>query len=570
MIPQGLAHFPGVNQVQEAMISFVHGVSPSIATLTIVPQANFIAEGGTLSFTFGGVRVDFPDCLVNHNSLQRNAAGEVWQLSIFDRRWKWTPWGGGGQISGAYNVRLPNSTIMPGTEKTPRELAELCLKAMGETGYNVGAIPNQARPEVNWDYALPAESLARLCDDLGCRVVLGLDNRVRICVAGTGANLPLDGATENSLTIDPPEMPEKIAIVTGPVRHQADFELEAVGLDRGTDLTKWPAQDVRVIDELSYKPVGGWGGTSPPYFGTETREREVRELAQSTVFKWYRVKCSATNPLTIPGYPQKITKLEQLNFENSQVATVLWQDSGVDMCLPPMVYGSWFDGRYGLANITNTINPDAPENDLSRREFTFDAAHGIVKFADPIFKNTTAAQSKLSIGPATLRLRVACTINNPQTRALSRYERERRTGTRAKTKTRYLRHDEISPSIIPTYNSSFKVTKLTHNKAAVDRECDYYLDAAMREYQLKLPQTITYSGLRKIDLDGAIHQITLMVSSNSGANTIVSRNTEQFRYTQPYKERRNRERTREQAAAAGNIVRAVWNVVAWVKEKVGR
>jgi hypothetical protein len=574
---QGLAYFPGVNQVLRASIGFVHGISPSVATLEILPQPNFIAQGGTLSFRFGYVRIDFPDCKVDYSSLQRNAAGEIWSLRIFDRRWKWTPYGGGGCVSGKYNTRLPSSAIKPGTEKTPRELAELCLKAMGESGYDIAELPNQSRPEINWDYAVPAEALARLCDDLGCRVILGLNNRVSIRVAGKGKKLPTAFVLENSLTIDPPEKPSEIAIVTGPVRYQADFILEAVGLDRGTDLAKWPDQDVRPIDDLSYSPIGGFNGKMFPYFGTEDKEVDVRELVQATVFKWYRVKCSSKYPIRIPGYDKPITSLNQLNFENSQVTTALHADLGnLNLCLPPIVYGSWYDGRYGLENITGNVNPASALNPSSiveqqtRRSFNFDAAHGIVKFSDPIYCNLTTNKSKLNIGPAVLRLRVACTINDPKTGAPVRYARSRRTGTKAQTPTRYIRHDEISPGVIPIYNKSFIATKLDNNRKLIDRECDYYLDAALKDYELNLPQTITYSGLWKIDLDGAIQQVTFSVGSDSGAITTVSRNTEQYRYVIPYKERRMQEIQRETWRVAGGLVNAVSNALTAARAWVGR
>jgi hypothetical protein len=574
---QGLALFPGVNQVVRASIGFVHGISPSVANLEILPQPNFIGQGGTLRFQFGKVNIDFPDCRVDYNSLQRNASGEIWSLRIFDRRWKWTPYGGGGYISGKYNVRMPNSLIKPGTNKKPRELAELCLKAMGETGYNIAELPNESSPEINWDYAVPAEALARLCDELGCRVVLGLNNRVSIRLAGKGAKLPSQYILENSLTIDPPEKPYKIAIVTGPIRYQADFLLEAVGLDRGTDLAKWPDQDIRPVNDLSYAPTGGYGNTYPPFFGTVSREVDVRELAMTSVFKWYRVKCSKTSPIKIPGYDTPITSIDQLNFENSQVATALQKDIGnFNLCLAPMVYGAWFDERYGLENITGTVNPATATNPESihdqclRRSFTFDAAHGIVRFAEPIFCNSTVAKSKLTIAPAYLRLRVACTINDPKTGALVRYARERQTGSRMMTPTRYIRHEEISPSIIPNYNKKYVATKLTHNKKEIDKECDYYLVAAMKDYQLNLPQTIAYSGLWKIDLDGAIQQVTFSIGTSGGATTTVSRNTEQYRYVDPYKERRMQEIQRETWKTSGQIVNTVSKVWGWAKELVGR
>src|SRR3990172_4122534 len=105
MPPQGLASFPGINQIVSASIDFVHGISPSRAQITLAPQPNFIGAGGTFSMTFADVALHWPDCRIDSNSLQRNERGEVWQLQILDRRWKWV---GLGKISGRYNVRKPD------------------------------------------------------------------------------------------------------------------------------------------------------------------------------------------------------------------------------------------------------------------------------------------------------------------------------------------------------------------------------------------------------------------------------------------------------------------------------
>ena len=99
-LPQGLAHFPGIDQLLSASITLGHGISPSSAKLQIAPQVNFAAETGTLSFEYDGTTVAFPDCKVDRSSMDRNERGEVVQLSILDRRWKWRF----GQISGKYNV----------------------------------------------------------------------------------------------------------------------------------------------------------------------------------------------------------------------------------------------------------------------------------------------------------------------------------------------------------------------------------------------------------------------------------------------------------------------------------
>src|SRR5690348_6882168 len=124
----GLASFPGITQLVQASFTLSHGITPSVATLVLAPQAELPARGGTLSFTFGSVRLDFPDCRIDACSYRRDLSGLTWSLTVLDRRWKWAF----GHVSGNYNRLRADGTIDPATEKSPRELAQLCLEAMGE------------------------------------------------------------------------------------------------------------------------------------------------------------------------------------------------------------------------------------------------------------------------------------------------------------------------------------------------------------------------------------------------------------------------------------------------------
>ena len=73
-----------------------------------------------------------------------------------------------------------------------------------ESAADVSELPNQARPRVDWVSANPARALATLCDALGCRVVLDLDDAVSIRRVGVGAELPDLGIQRTeSFGIDP-------------------------------------------------------------------------------------------------------------------------------------------------------------------------------------------------------------------------------------------------------------------------------------------------------------------------------------------------------------------------------
>lgn len=550
MALQGLAHFPGVGQVVSASISFAHGISPSVAMLEIVPQNRLTADVGTLSFTFGNQRVDFTNCKVDNHSLQWTARGQIWRLAIFDRRWKWR-W---GKIGGRYNLRAGDGKIQgvgakDSTEKTPQEMARLCLEAMGERRYDVGNMPNDSRPEVDWDEMPPAEALASLCDQLGCRVVLGLDDRVHIYRVGQGATLPNNEVMEDSLTLDLPEAPDELAVLCGASRWQADFELEAVGLETdGTAVAENLRGAIRPIDELSYAPSAGWGNVDIRTMCAVTAGKKERELAKQTVYRWYRI----TMP---PPGAADVTELKQvLPLFDVQCETRLIENRKVPK--PALVYGTWCPSNYSLENVQLEFNPTGDTDSPWFRQWTLDRDLGIVKFSQPVFKNadhtSSAAPTSLRYAAADLRLRCAYNVRDAKTRAFDRYWRTLKTGLRNGTPTRYLRHEELIPTAIPTYRKDFSVSKWTFNDAEIDAACQYYLNAALSAYQRPTPNTKKYMGIKPVQLDGAVQQITFNVGP-SGATTVVSRNDEQLDRIDPFDVRRQAERNRH----AGGVYQAL-------------
>ena len=138
---------------------------------------------GDLTLEAPDFELVLPECRVD--KIQKTA-NETFLVTIFDRRWKWRF----GQISGVYNLRQPDGELDPDLETEPQDIATDCLKAMGETGFDVGELPNRTRPEYRWVAQNPAAMLDQLCQSLGCSVVLGFDNRVTIRRLGEGGELP--------------------------------------------------------------------------------------------------------------------------------------------------------------------------------------------------------------------------------------------------------------------------------------------------------------------------------------------------------------------------------------------
>lgn len=524
--------FPGIAQVMAGTVSFGHGITPTGFQLTIVPQpSNAIVEIADLTLEYNNETLVFKDCRADQAAYSFDANGNVIALAILDRRWRWAF----GRISGEYNVRREDNTIekidngdpafaVEDSERTPQQLARLLLTAAGETlaPDAVNALPNDTLPYVNWDVANPMAELANLCDMLGCRVVLGLDNVVRVRKLNVGQPLPPDGLMRYGASVDYFGSPDKVSVVSAPVRYQHDFELEAVGLD--TD------GSVKLLDDLSYVPSDGWG-TTDIFSGFAQVDLEAgRSLAHKTVFRWYRVKV----PFDLPGYGL-IKHLSQIILLGAQVFKVLADD--IRTARDAMVYGLYFaESDFTAGNSIDAMEylPDSvvdslPEDDartamIVNSPFTIDSDRHIVKFSDHVYQEDGDYEDW---APATLRLRTTCLVRDAITRGLVRGIATSTIRNVPQPVTIDLRHEEIQPYYYAKYSNDFAVTSLVTNENETAVEVNQYLNEAVtRLSATTIPQDGLYAGwVFNVDLDGAIQSITwnLSAGGNEGPTTRIER-----------------------------------------------
>lgn len=555
---QGIAFFPGVFRVIGASIDDVHGISPSAALLRIVPQPDLIALTGDLEFRLGERRRVWRDARVDSNRLERTQQGHIWQLTVLDRRWKWTL----GAISGHWNTRLPDGSVDPETEKTPKELAKLLLEAAGESGFDIDDLPNDARPSVFWESDVAMEQLANLVDQLGVRIILGLDDKVHLRVAGVGAELPQapsDPIIQNSATLDLPERPDKLVIVCGHTLVQAHFQLEAIGEERD-------GRDV-LVDDLTYKPTAGWEQSVLAAFqdipndagATEEERTRTRALAQRSVYRRFRIMLPDVPKLrSVSGEDVETTSIEQLlPLENKQVDTRSRFDVNQRVIVepqPPVVYGKWWEQRNNRsANTVETVFQLGPTILPGRGTlfdgFSLDPTTGIVTFPQPIYANATPDGDELTVEDPTLRLVVAFKVRRlkadgayPVRHSISRVVDA--TGT----KEALFKRPELIETQTIRYRDSIRALiteKVDLNQPEIDNAAAAYLDTIEASFQTKTPQTIVYDGLVPIELDGAIQHVTYIVGIAGGASTVVSRDNERVTRIIPYRERRMLEQLRE-------------------------
>lgn len=264
----GVALWPGLLSVESCTVTFSHGISPAVALLRCSPQSAPIAETGDLVITDGTTNIVIPGCKVDRIDETWDNGGRVMNVTILDRRWKWREM---GTVSGWYNQLDPHGKLLPWTIRSPRELAELCLAAMGETTYDLdmpigltksagqafsrrlepgeNLAASGTNPPITWEHENPANALQQLCEMFGRRICYRLDtDSLQITPVGVGADLPTVGMSIFRLApgVDSPETPDGIAVAGAPTRFQTRMFLEAVGRD-------W--DDVyRPINTLSYRP----------------------------------------------------------------------------------------------------------------------------------------------------------------------------------------------------------------------------------------------------------------------------------------------------------------------------
>ncbi|QDU06839.1 hypothetical protein [Gimesia aquarii] len=332
----GSVLYPGIKQIVGVSYTRSHGITPDICRIEMAPQTLDpkdkdyvpIEPDGFLIFQFDTVKVNtdlfgrkttvnktiqilMQSCRADRASVRRSETSENWTIPIFDRRWKWQF----GSFSGHWNTKK-NGVIEKRKEKTVRELAEMCLDAMGEIKYETKTLDEleknkkisyrkKVRPEVHWDRIPPAQALNDLLTPLGYRVCLGWDDIVRIEKQGVGALLPTEDLMSGGFDAELPETPDSVTVLGGITMHEALWELEPVGLDLDGD---W-----RPINHLSYAPFDSqgnaeWEFSIPPNYpeirykfdeikfdqtpsDDEYRKRkEQYTLAVQTVYRSYRLK----------------------------------------------------------------------------------------------------------------------------------------------------------------------------------------------------------------------------------------------------------------------------------------
>lgn len=523
MVDEGIITFVGNNQsaitstTGNAQVTFTLGGGSRFASIEAAPHANFVNAIGKLVVEWAGETREFRDCVIDGRRIPSGGNGTIFVYEIRNRLWRWEE--GGGWVSGYFNLRNPDGTIVEGSEKSVRELVEILLDQLNEPGVDLSAIPDlESPPEIRWDHSEPYAELTSLLADVGCRVALCPDDEVRIFRVGVGGALPSEGRINpEDIGLSRVARADGIQLFGEKVVFEATFATKPVGLD--TDGT---LKDLKRGDEadLSYKD-GPWEWLVPGVWFDEAadedepkEERERRELARESVYKWFQITTFADGTLKIPGTPITLEDIRQVELRSVKIEQVRKSATGEVEFKPATVEGEY------LKDAGNTP-AGTPVKDVG---FSVDAKQGLVKFSEPMLfqgDETTDPSGNQSqpLYPAVLYLRTSFTVSDVN-RAPVRYGIARNFPSPTGAGMAVIRHAELrahwnvpyelqitqSPNGVAAANA-YKAGKPTGNISEVDERSQQIFDAHLPDYELLESRAAEFNGFQLIQIDGNIRQV---------------------------------------------------------------
>jgi len=541
--PQGLISFPGIQYILGGSFALTHGTEPSVAVIRSDPQDQPYTKLGQLRLTYGGNEiVNLKDCIVTAQRATVSPTGRtVISTTIHDRRWKWQF----GSVSGIYNKRNIDGEVddTEDNKKTVKELIELLLDSLNETGYEVADGPAESYPEAFWDYASPADELSAILKKNNLILHLGLDDKVRVFARGSGDPLPNTGLEQNDgRGVSPTIRPSKIQVVAGHTRFQSIFKLTPVGLDSDGK--------IKLLKDLSYRPgtlppplpgqpeSTGFERQGPNYMfgvtGTFTEDGKTikkRDLALRSVWRWFKIEELAEGGFQPMGEELndldiEVTEIGQFEFEGGVLDTVeIENEAGekVKRQKPPQISGKWHTQSNPPVNVKFGA--------IYSGDFDIDQELRLVKFKDPVYQTLvthSASSASQTIKPPELFLKVAYKLKNKGGQYVrATFERDV-TNPDSETKPLIVRHDEIHETYKQKYKGAqeYEADGVDRNHDDVKEDAEKFIDVAEEGLNQDWSQDVTYYGLVPVLPSGSILQVEWACGDESPATTRAGRNIE--------------------------------------------
>lgn len=578
--------FGGARAILSGSFTLSHGVSPSRCTLYMAPQPTPLRVVDTLVFTDDNGAILFPDCRAQTLNVEINGT-TVWAVTVMDTRWRWCF----GEISGEYNIRDANGILVPDSIRSVRQLAKLLFDALGVGRVDLDLVPDNAFPEKRWEIARPDQELAKLCDEIGYRVVLGPTNTVKLWPQWVGAPLPNNAQVlDVQQLFELPDAPD--VLIFRPGRTQLQKALWLMPVAAELDGT------IKHINSVSYAPTpdpafpalaaSPWGTFDEPFAnavfppetveGRKQRKKAERDLANKWVFRAYRIVASLPEyPLTFAG--EEIKEIERIlplnafqlvkktgNALEVALADNPWRKVDDRQGPPPIVFGRWsrensaFHStnldmvRTGLTEAQKLVEQDSiaarpgPTGNLNSNwweqyqdSFSLDAERGIVFFSKPVYEVQhtdigTGTRQPIKF-PATLYLVTSFGVRDAITRAWRHEEVPRDLGGKKYgTRPQHIYVSDIEYREWVDLNVAGAPVR--NNRPEVERVAKYHLDATQKRLQVNTPASATYAGFQRLAPDGAIQQVSWFIDNSGHSKTRASRNRDEPDLAETYDQKR--------------------------------
>ena len=526
-VPQGRLAFAGY----DADGGFQ--VSRTASTVADPIQGKFVLgvnlpRYGDIWIYYGALARRLSNCRVVRQTITQGGNGRWKDVQFEDRRWVWRY----RNIYGQYNGFVKG---VKQEQKTVRQLATLCLNAMGEFNVDVSVLPADVYPIADFGGQLASEQLESLIQPFGCIVTLDWNDAVRIVEMGSGSNPPRDSRIMDfTQAYEPPIIPETLRIEGAPIKFQRDLPLESVGYEVDTF-------EVKKLDDLSYgQPLGIFAQCTPQF--NKLTDPKLRELAISCIWKLYRIQGNGTEVINMPvptgsTLDQSVWRLHLT--EDTDIARILpISDDQVSLwtgqSIPAEIIGYFHDGKSGqhnnvdpvpgaswnsdwFANIQGNSLRNTYKSSIYQHSFEIDEEKGYVKFGVATYRISRNGNviDPFKRYPAKILLRTSFILRHPDTNEPIRA---------------FYDYKPNSPFVVRGLVHTVRVEELEYecgvgsqtDKTAFERKARTYALKEIAKYQLGDSVSVPVKGfIFDYFPDGSINAIRLERSDSGEATTNI-------------------------------------------------
>ena len=559
-VPQAVAKWSGLEIQVSARMSRTPGVVPDIGSITF-RQGETLPSGpnGDLEFFYNGSLVtSFKKSRISKATDVRGRLLD-WQFTVKDRRWRWQY----PRVWGRYNVRDAEGQIVPGTEKTPRELATLLLTALRETVVNVDDLPTDVdlAPTVEWDFTPAARQLQDLVAMFGCDVHLLPDDSIKIIREGTGDPLPttdLKRTTTAGITVM--DAPDEVAAFASDTLFDSWLELEPI-------MYEFPDGKVVLLDDSTLKPAAGWHTVDLEECNEVAKaetdpvvKQRKRQQARDGLYRLWRIKKFAGTATKPPGYDLDPEGNPYPNVTDMRLLLPL-----LSTRLLPGENTTDAEKQFAPAELGGYFwDPELSRNQnhakfrlLDPKSFTIDVARGHVRLSEPAYRFTTAddASGGRHI-PAKLWMRCGYRLRQNLYGPRFTHVFHKATGYTNETDPEWLNRSDVARLVVATYPADytepFTAGTPVDNKTDIETILEFACDQRILQYAvMQDPKQYPYSILKNIATSGVCRQVTHECGQGKLGETTASVNFEHDRQQPLAYQKQQQQRDRDLAAREG-------------------